>query len=132
MQFKRIASGAALAMALTAPLAATGPASAHHSYSMFDLAKESTLVGTIKEFQWTNPHSWIEIDVPGAKGAPEQWGIEGMSPNFLARRGWSRDTLKPGDKVSVVIHPLKDGSHGGSFVRVILSNGTVMKQSGIG
>ena len=90
-----------------------------------------TLVGTIKEFQWTNPHTWIEIDVP-ATGTPgaAQWGIEGMSPNFLARRGWSRDTLKPGDKVNLTIHPLKDGSHGGSFVRVMLPDGTVMKQSG--
>ena len=106
-------------------------ASAHHSFAMFDLAKEATLVGTIKEFQWTNPHTWIEIDVP-ATGTPgaAQWGIEGMSPNFLARRGWSRDTLKPGDKVNLTIHPLKDGSHGGSFVRVMLPDGTVMKQSG--
>ena len=132
MQVKRIASGAALATALIAALTVTGPASAHHSFSMFDLVKEATLVGTIKEFQWTNPHSWIELDVANTKGAAEQWGIEGMSPNFLARRGWSRDTLKPGDKVSVVIHPLKDGSHGGSFVRVILPNGAIMKQSGIG
>ena len=122
----------ALRMALVAAtaLAAAAPASAHHSFAMFDLVKESTLVGTIKEFQWTNPHTWIEIDVPATSGAV-QWGIEGMSPNFLARRGWARDTLKPGDKVNLVIHPLKDGSHGGSFVRVTLPDGTVMKQSGI-
>ena len=130
MRFKGIASGAALAVALTAALAATGPASAHHSYSMFDLAKESTLTGTIKEFQWTNPHSWIEINVPGAKGAEEQWGIEGMSPNFLGRRGWSRNTLKPGDKITVDIHPLRNGERGGSFLSVTLPDGKVMRMSG--
>ena len=126
MTLKRIAAVAALLGAGWA-----GQALAHHSFAMFDLAKESTLVGTIKEFQWTNPHTWIEIDAPGPAGATVQWGIEGMSPNFLARRGWARDTLKPGDKVNLVIHPLKDGSHGGSFVRVTLPDGTVMKQSGI-
>jgi hypothetical protein len=103
---------------------------AHHSYAMFDLTKTVTLQGTIRDFQWTNPHSWIWIDVPGATGANEQWGIEGMSPNYLARRGWSKHTLNPGDKVSVVIHPLKGAEHGGSFLSVTLPDGTVMRQSG--
>jgi hypothetical protein len=97
---------------------------------MFDLSKTVTLQGTIRDFQWTNPHSWIWIDVPGADGKPAQWGIEGMSPNYLARRGWSKHTLNPGDKVSVVIHPLKGADHGGSFLSVTLADGTVMRQSG--
>ena len=108
------------------PLAAFG----HHSYAMFDLSKTVTLQGTIRDFQWTNPHSWIWIDVPDAKGATEQWGIDGMSPNYLARRGWSKHTLNPGDKVSVLIHPLKGAEHGGSFLSVTLPDGTVMRQSG--
>ncbi|HEX3838886.1 MAG TPA: DUF6152 family protein [Steroidobacteraceae bacterium] len=103
---------------------------AHHSYAMFDLSQTVTLQGTIRDFQWTNPHSWIWIDVPDAKGAPQQWGIEGMSPNYLARRGWSKHTLRPGDKVSVVIHPLKGVERGGSFLSVTLADGTVMRQSG--
>ncbi len=103
---------------------------AHHSYAMFDLSRTVTLQGTIRDFQWTNPHSWIWIDVPGTDGRPQQWGIEGMSPNYLARRGWSKHTLNPGDKVSVVIHPLKGADHGGSFLSVTLADGTVMRQSG--
>ena len=103
---------------------------AHHSYAMFDLSQTVTLQGTIRDFQWTNPHSWIWLDVPDATGAAQQWGIEGMSPNYLARRGWSKHTLSPGDKVSVVIHPLKGVEHGGSFLSVTLANGTVMRQSG--
>jgi hypothetical protein len=117
----------ALWLALAALPAA---ALAHHSYAMFDLSRTVTLQGTIKDFQWTNPHSWIWIDVAGADGKPEQWGIEGMSPNYLARRGWSKHTLNPGDKVSVLIHPLKGADHGGSFLSVTLADGTVMRQSG--
>ena len=131
MQLKSLVSGASLVMALAGAILAAAPASAHHSLSKFDLVKEATLVGTVKEFQWTNPHSWIELDVPDSKGAVEEWGIEALSPNYLARRGWNRSTLKPGDKVSVVIHPMKDGTHGGSFVRVTLANGVVMHQTGI-
>ena len=108
------------------PIAAFG----HHSYAMFDLSKTVTLQGTVRDFQWTNPHSWIWIDVTDAKGATEQWGIEGMSPNYLARRGWSKHTLNPGDKVTVLIHPLKGTEHGGSFLSVTLADGTVMRQSG--
>ena len=103
---------------------------AHHSYAMFDMSQTVTLQGTIRDFQWTNPHSWIWIDVPNANGAAEQWGIEGMSPNYLARRGWSKRTLKPGDKVSMLIHPLKGAEHGGSFLSVTLADGSVMRQSG--
>jgi Family of unknown function (DUF6152) len=105
-------------------------ANAHHSYAMFDLSQTVTLQGTIRDFQWTNPHSWIWIDVPDATGAAQQWGIEGMSPNYLARRGWNKHTLSPGDKVSLVIHPLKGVEHGGSFMSVTLADGTVMRQTG--
>ncbi len=103
---------------------------AHHSYAMFDMSQTVTLQGTIRDFQWTNPHSWIWIDVPNAQGTAEQWGIEGMSPNFLARRGWSKHTLNPGDKVSILIHPLKGAQHGGSFLSLTLADGSVMRQSG--
>ena len=99
---------------------------AHHSYAMFDMSQTVTLEGTIRDFQWTNPHSWIWIDVPTAKGAAEQWGIEGMSPNFLGRRGWTKHTLNPGDKVTVTVYPLKEGKLGGTFLHCTLPDGKEM------
>jgi hypothetical protein len=107
-------------------------ARAHHSFAMFDVAHEKALTGTIRQFQWTNPHTWIWIDVPTADGSMEEWGVEGMSPNFLGRRGWSRSTLKPGDRVTIVVHPVKDGSKGGSFLRVTLADGKVLDMMGGG
>ena len=107
------------AVVLASPLAA----SAHHSFAMFDKSKTLALKGTVKEFQWVNPHTWIQLDVPDAKGAQVEWRIEGRSPNVLSRRGWRRDLIKPGDKVTVVVYPLKDGTAGGAAVRLILPNG---------
>ena len=121
-------SGLAALAAMT--MAAAGPTFAHHSFAMFDMSQQKTLTGTVSDFQWTNPHSWIWIETPTAAGAGEQWGIEGMSPNFLERRGWSKNTLKVGDKVSVVIHPVKNGAKGGSFVSVTLPDGKVMNMMG--
>ena len=116
---------------LAAAVALTGgPALAHHSYAMFDLSQKKTIAGTVKDFQWTNPHTWLWVEVPIASGDPETWGVEGMSPNFLARRGWSKTTLKPGDKISVVLHPVKSGEHGGSFMSVTLPDGKVMDMTG--
>jgi hypothetical protein len=118
--------------ALTAALLAGTPfvtltAIAHHSFAMFDRDKEVTLVGTVREFQWTNPHAFIEMDVPDAKGAAEKWSIELNSPNNLTRQGWKSSMLKAGDKVSVTMNPLRDGKHGGLFVSVVLPDGKVIK-----
>lgn len=124
-------SSRAIRLAIVAAAAlAAGPALAHHSFAMFDMNQQKTITGTVTDFQWTNPHTWIWLEVPTANGAAEQWGVEGMSPNFLERRGWSKNTLARGDKVSVVIHPVKDGGKGGSFVSVTLPNGTVMNMMG--
>lgn len=109
---------------------ATSAAVAHHSYSAFEMTGEKTISGTIKKFDWSNPHSWIWIDVANEQGSVDTWGIEGMSPNFLSRRGWTRTTLKPGDKVSITIHPLKNGEHGGSFVSAKRPDGEVLGQTG--
>src|SRR6185436_11441054 len=84
------------------------PAFAHHSFAMFDADKKVTLEGTVKEFQWTNPHAWILMTV-----GSDQWAIEMGGPGGLARQGWVPKTLTPGMKISAVIHPLKDGTHGG-------------------
>jgi len=97
---------------------AAAPAFAHHSFAMFDSTKNTTLEGTIKEFQWTNPHSWVQIVVKDASGKDVEYSIEGGSPNGLARSGWKRTSLKPGDKAVLVMHPLKDGTAGGSLVTV--------------
>jgi hypothetical protein len=123
----RIIRGTLIIMAL---LAATSSALAHHSFAPFNLTAEKTLVGTIKQFDWTNPHTWIWIDVPNEKGVVETWGVEGMSPNFLARRGWSKTSFKPGDKVTIVVSPMKDGSPGGMFRTATLSNGRKLTSGG--
>jgi hypothetical protein len=107
---------------VAAALLISGSAEAHHSFAMFDNTKTISLKGQVKEFQWLNPHTWIQLQVP-TNGKLVEWSIEGRSPNVLSRRGWSRDVIKPGDQVTVVIYPLKDGSPGGAIVRLVLPNG---------
>ena len=107
-------------------LTASSAAIAHHSFAMFDQKKVMTLEGTVKEFQWTNPHAFIELDVPAARGTPVHWSIELNSPNNLKRQGWSRGALKPGDKVTVRLNPLRNGEHGGLFLDVRLPNGRTL------
>lgn len=114
---RRILAAAAAAISIAAP------ASAHHSFAPFNLTTEKTLTGIIKSFDWTNPHTWIWIDVADDKGAMQTWGVEGMSPNYLSRRGWTRTTFKPGDKATIVVRPMRDGSPAGMFVRATLANG---------
>jgi hypothetical protein len=101
------------------------PAFAHHSFSVFDMTTEKVITGEVVEFQWTNPHTWTWIDVTNEDGSVTKWGLEGMSPNFLGRRGWSKNSLMPGDRIEVVINPLKSGEPGGTFVRATLEDGTV-------
>jgi hypothetical protein len=118
------------AIALGASLGAlglvlSGPAQAHHAFAMFDTNREITLDGTVKEFQWTNPHTWVQLLVKEPGGKDVEWSIEGSSPNNLSRFGWSRNSLKAGDHVQAVVHPLKDGSIGGSLVRITV-NGQVV------
>ena len=112
-----------IALTMAGALAFAAPASAHHSYAMFDRDKELKLNGTIKSFGWTNPHSWIEVDVPNAQGGSDTWGVECNSPNNLARMGWKSTSLKPGDKVTISIHPLRSGEHGGSFMYITYPDG---------
>jgi hypothetical protein len=107
--------------------AAALPVLAHHSFAMFDRDKEVTLVGTVREFQWTNPHAFIEMDVPDSNGTTEKWSIELNSPNNLTRQGWKSTMLKPGDKISLTMNPLRDGTKGGLFVSVVLPDGKVIK-----
>ena len=96
---------------------------AHHSPVMFDRTATKTLVGTVVEFAWTNPHSSIQLDVPTASGGVERWGVELGSPQSLARNGWKSTILKPGETVTVVVNPLKSGEPGGIFVSMVLADG---------
>lgn len=122
MTFRALGPAAiAATVALYAPSAL-----AHHSFAMFDAEKTKTLEGTVKEFQWTNPHSWILLMVDNAQGQAEQWAIEMGGPAGLARQGWVPKTLAPGMKVKTVIHPLRDGNNGGQFMAVTLPDGTQM------
>ena len=114
------------AAVLAGALVGAAPASAHHSTAMFDMDKEIQLTGTVKDFQWTQPHTWIDFEVPNAAGGADVYGIEGMSPSYLGRNGWSKRTLNPGDKVMVSIHPLKDGRKGGFDASITWPNGKVM------
>jgi len=102
------------------------PAFAHHSFAMFEGEKTVTLTGTVKAFQWIYPHSWILLMVPNSEGQLEQWPIEMGSPGGLAKEGWLPKTLTPGMQVTAVIHPLKDGTHGGQYLSVTLSDGRTL------
>ena len=113
---------AALAVAATLP----GSVSAHHSYAMFDHDREVVLKGTVKEWQWTSPHTWLYIVVPTGKGEPLKYSIEGGNPGLLRRQGFTKGSLAPGDKVTVYMSPLKSGQNGGAINAVQLSNGKLL------
>jgi hypothetical protein len=109
----RIMAGFALA-ALTA-----APALAHHSFAMFDRQKSATLEGTVREFEWTNPHGFVQLVVKNpTTGKEEEWSLELNSVNRLARNGWTKTSLKAGDKAVAVIHPLLDGTVGGQLITI--------------
>ena len=117
-------------LAVLALVIAAAPAAAHHSFAVFDMTSQKTVTGTVKRVDWTNPHIWIWIDVANEKNGTDVYGFEGMSPNFLNRRGWTRTTLKAGDKITVVYRPLKDGQNGGMFMSTKLPDGTTLTMGG--
>jgi hypothetical protein len=117
----------AIRLVIAAALLAPGAALAHHSYAMFDMLKTVPLEGSVVTFKWQNPHAWIEIDVAVA-GKTERWAIEATAPANLAREGWKRSSLKPGDKVTLKVHPLRNGSKGGSLMGAKLADGTKLGQ----
>jgi hypothetical protein len=103
---------------------ATGSVLAHHSPAAFDRTKEVTLVGTVKEFRWQNPHTWIEVNVPDpATKKDVLWGVELTSPTYLVRAGWKSNLIKPGDKVTVVVNPVRSGEPSGIFRSLTLADG---------
>lgn len=99
---------------------------AHHSFAMFDTGKRVTLVGTVTAFEWTNPHVYIELDVPDEKGAVKHWSVELGSPSILQQGGWKFSDVKVGDKLTAVISPLRSGEAGGLLSQVTLRDGRVL------
>jgi hypothetical protein len=105
-------------------LVAAGAAVAHHSTAMFDMQHTVAITGTVTQFDWTNPHTFIFMEVMNTTtGTSESWSVEGMSPIYLSRNGWTRHTLKPGDKIGMEVHLLKDGRKGGFCSTVTLPDG---------
>jgi hypothetical protein len=103
-------------------LFASVPAFAHHSYAMFEMQKDVTVEGTVQQFQWTNPHIWIDIVATDKNtGQAVKWSIEGSAPTVLRGYGWKQDSVKAGDKVTLVIHPLKSGNNGGTLAKIAVN-----------
>jgi hypothetical protein len=105
---------------------------AHHASVGIDRSKTVTVEGTVKEFRWANPHSWIEMEVVNSAGKTELWNLEMLPPSYLIPAGWTRSTIKFGDKVKVTANGFADGSPGGIFVSITLPNGQTLGQRGGG
>jgi Family of unknown function (DUF6152) len=127
-QMKTNLKQAVLFAALLAALMVTaGSAIAHHGFADYDMTRHETVAGKVRAFQWTNPHTWLWLDVPDGKGGVTLYAFEGMSPNYLGRRGWTRESLKPGDQITVSFFPFKDPSKkGGTLASATKSNGEVL------
>jgi|KBSSwiStaDraftv2_1062776.scaffolds.fasta_scaffold1082691_2 hypothetical protein len=120
---KRFVAGAVVAL-----VALSGAVAAHHSPAVFDQTKTVELKGTVKAFKWQNPHTFLDVEIAGAKGA-EIWTVEMTSPTYLLRAGWKNNSVKPGDKVSVKVHPVKEGDvKGGIFVSITLADGRTLTE----
>jgi Family of unknown function (DUF6152) len=119
---KRLISGLVCLLAFTVAV----PVWAHHSMAGFDRTKTVSITGTVKEFKWANPHSWVELEVPDGKGGVTDWNVEMTSPAVLIRAGWKSSVLKPGDKVTVMCHPQQSGEPGGIFVSVTTADGRTL------
>jgi Family of unknown function (DUF6152) len=122
----RLRADTATALALTALALSLGNfAQAHHSFAQFG-STTVQITGTVTKFEWTNPHAWIWLEVPDAKGGSVEWALECQSPSGLSRHGWNRKTLQPGDKVTADLHPMRDGSNAGEFVKIVRDDGSVL------
>ena len=100
-----------------------GAAFGHHSFAMFDPEKTITVAGVVKEFEWTNPHVWLHVMAPDTTGKAVEWSFEMQATAQASSGGWRPDTVKPGDKVTVEFHPLRDGSRGGELLAAIVPDG---------
>jgi hypothetical protein len=119
----RLRLGAVLLVALSV---GAGQALGHHSPIIFDRTRTITIEGVVTEFKWSSPHSWIHLDVKDENGAVGNWGIEMNPASTLARAGWKSTTIKPGDKVSIVVYPLRNNEKGGQYVSIKLPDGKTL------
>ncbi|HEX4001543.1 MAG TPA: DUF6152 family protein [Candidatus Acidoferrales bacterium] len=116
------------AVLLGALIVTAGTATAHHGFADYDMTRHETVTGKVRAFQWTNPHTWLWLDVPDGKGGTVLYAFEGMSPNYLGRRGWTRESLKPGDPITVTYFPFKDpAKKGGTLGNAKRPNGEVLE-----
>jgi hypothetical protein len=120
---KRLLAGALALLILSAGGATL---QAHHSFAMFDTSNRVTLTGTVTQFQWTNPHAYIEIDVPGGTNPPKHWTVELGSPSILMQGGWKFSDVKPNQTITVVLNPLRNGQPAGLLVQITLADGRVL------
>jgi len=116
-------------LTLAAVLACTAPIASHHSNSAYEVEKVTTLKGVVKEWKWSNPHTWLHLTVDDGKGGTVEWALEGRAPGVLGRIGWDRNVLKPGEKVTVHMSRAKDGSRVGIIARVDKEDGTILGNS---
>ncbi len=115
-----------LTLSAMAAVVLAASAQAHHSFAMFDRTTTISLEGTVIEFELTNPHSWLYVETEDDEGGLAEWTIEMGSPGGMGRAGWKADTVKPGDKIIVDIHPLRDGTYGGQYLEAQLPDGSTM------
>jgi hypothetical protein len=120
--------GLQIAGLLVMALGIAGSARAHHNAAGIDRTRTVTVEGTVKQFKWANPHSWVEIEVPDKNGGVEIWNAEMTSPAILVKAGWKKTTFTPGDKVKLVVNPMANGTPGGLFVSVTLPSGQQLTQ----
>ena len=110
-----------------AAMTVSGAALAHHTHAHYESEANTVLEGTIKDFEWRNPHSWVTITVENEEtGELEDWILEARAPGALTRSGWTEESLKPGDEVAITIRPLKSGGTGGLLRSVVLADGTTL------
>jgi Family of unknown function (DUF6152) len=128
----RIAPGVRALLAAALMSAPLSIATAHHSYAMFDRSKSLESDAVVRIWQFSNPHATLWVYINDAQGAPMLWALEAPGPQQLLRGGWDKNTVKPGDKVKVVVNPLRDGSNGGSLAKLTLADGRVLAMGGGG
>jgi hypothetical protein len=101
-------------------------AQAHHSNVAFEVTKVVTITGVVKDFKWSNPHTWVTMIVDDGKGGKTEWAVEGRAPGVLLRAGWTRNSIKPGETITVDMSPAKDGTKTGLIARVTKADGTIL------
>lgn len=120
----------ALSAVLGATLFNAAPGLAHHSNVAFEVTKVITIAGVVKDFEWRNPHTWVILTVDDGKGGKVDWAVEGRAPGVLLRAGWTKNSLKPGEMITVDMSPAKDGSKTGLVARVTKADGTILPNAG--